>query len=441
MTDTLTPQARSIVTAIPGPKSEALRARKEAAVSDGVGLTFPIFIESAHDALLTDVDGNRFIDLGCGIGVTTIGHTNEAVVAAVQEQVALLTHTLFACTPYEVYVQVAEHLQQLTPGDHDKRTLLVNSGSEAVENGVKIARRATGRRAVAVLEHGYHGRTNLTMTMNFKPAPYATGMGPLASDIFHVPGSYPLRDGRTGAEAAKHSIWYLERHVGIDDLACLVVEPIQGEGGFIVPADGYLAAMQEWCTKHGVVMIADEVQSGVARTGKVFASEHFDWVPDLVLSAKGIAGGMPLAAVTGRAEIMNAVHAGGLGGTFGGNPVACAAALAVFSELESKGAVARAAAIEQVIRPLLEGIQERHPVIAEIRGRGAMIAMEFLDENKEPLAIAKAVSDAALQRGVVALTAGTDYNVIRLLPSVAITDAQLEEAIGVLEEAIVDAGY
>lgn len=437
MTDTLAPETtRSVTTPIPGPKSKALLERKAKFVPKGIPHQLPVFIESAHGAIVTDVDGNRFIDLGCGIGVTTVGHTNEQVVKAVQEQVALLTHSLFGTTPYEPYVRVAELLAEKTPGDHEKRSFFVNSGSEAVENGVKIARKFTGKRAVAVLEHGYHGRTNLTMTMNFKPAPYATGMGPLASDIFHAPGSYPLRDGLSGQEAAERTIWYLERHVGASDLACLVVEPIQGEGGFIVPADGYLPAMQQWCTENGVVMIADEVQSGICRSGKTFASEHFDWVPDLVLSAKGIAGGLPLAGVTGRAEIMDSVHTGGIGGTFGGNPVACAAAVAVLEQIEPEDLNGKAQRVEQILRPLLEELQQRHPVIAEVRGHGAMLAIEFVDpETGKPLPVAP-ISEAVGKEGVILLTAGTDYNVIRFLPSLAITEEQLRDAVGVISAAI-----
>ncbi|MFC7432715.1 MULTISPECIES: aminotransferase class III-fold pyridoxal phosphate-dependent enzyme [unclassified Agrococcus] len=435
MTDVLASQSRSVTTPIPGPRSQELLARKARFVPQGVPAQLPVFIAEAHDAIITDVDGNRFIDLGCGIGVTTVGHTNEAVVAAVQEQVARLTHSLFGTTPYESYVRVAELLAQLTPGDFEKRSFFVNSGSEAVENGVKIARRSTRRRAVAVLEHGYHGRTNLTMTMNFKPAPYAAGMGPLASDIFHAPGSYPLRDGLDGAAAAKRTIWYLEKHVGVEDLACLVVEPIQGEGGFIVPADGYLPAMQEWCTEHGVVMIADEVQSGVCRTGRTFASEHFGWVPDIVLSAKGIAGGLPLAGVTGRAEIMDAVHTGGIGGTFGGNPVSCAAAVAVLEQVESADLNGKAQRVEAVLRPLLEELQAKHDVIAEVRGHGAMLAIELVDPaTGDPVPTAP-ISKAAGEQGVLVLTAGTDYNVLRFLPSLAITDEQLRDAVGVIDEA------
>src|SRR4051812_38826637 len=358
MTDTLSagapihtvPQERRIVTAIPGPKSQELHQRRLAVVSTGVSSTLPVYIARANGAILVDVDGNRFIDFGAGIGVTTVGHTEASVVSAAAGQLQDVIHTLFTVTPYEEYVRVAELLAEHTPGDWAKKSVLVNSGAEAVENGVKIARKYTGRRAVAVLDHAYHGRTNLTMAMNYKAMPYATGFGPLAGDVYHAPSSYPYHDGLSGPEAAARTTSWLEKVVGAPDLACLVVEPIQGEGGFMVPADGYLPALQEWCTANGVVFVADEIQSGMARTGKYFASEHFGLVPDLVLSAKGIAGGMPLAAVTGRAEIMDSALPGGLGGTFGGNPVACAAAIAVFDEIETNGLLAEAARIEGVLK-------------------------------------------------------------------------------------------
>jgi len=449
MTDTLTPptvaplaQERRLVTAIPGPRSIALQERRRQVVSEGVSSTLPVFIERAHGAILVDVDGNQFIDLGAGIGVTTIGHTDDSVVAAAREQLGDVTHTLFTITPYEEYVRVAELLAQHTPGDFAKKTVLVNSGAEAVENGVKIARKYTGRAGVAVLEHAYHGRTNLTMAMNFKAMPYALGFGPFAGDVYRAPNSYPLHDGLSGEAAAARTISYLEKTVGASDLACLVVEPIQGEGGFIVPADGYLPALQEWCTANGIVFIADEIQSGMARTGAYFASEHFGLVPDLVLSAKGIAGGLPLAGVTGRAEIMDAAQPGGLGGTFGGNPVACAAAVAVFERIESDGLLAEAARIETGLRAALTELQATHPVIAEVRGIGAMVAIELLDpDTHTPRAdLVAAIAAEAAQRGVLVLTAGTYGNVLRFLPSLALSDELLADAMGVLAESFAAAG-
>ena len=434
-------QERRIVTAVPGPKSQELHQRRLAVVPTGVSSALPVYIARANGAILVDVDGNQFVDFGAGIGVTTIGHTETAVVAAAADQLQDVIHTLFTITPYEEYVRVAELLAEHTPGDHAKKTVLVNSGAEAVENGVKIARKHTGRRAVAVLDHAYHGRTNLTMAMNYKAMPYATGFGPFAGDVYHAPNSYPYRDGLTGQEAAARTIAYLEKVVGASDLACLVAEPIQGEGGFIVPADGYLAALQEWCTANGVVFIADEIQSGMARTGAYYASEHFGVVPDMVLSAKGIAGGLPLAAVTGRAEIMDSAQPGGLGGTFGGNPVAAAAAVAVFEEIEANDLLAEGARIENALKPALVKLQEKYDVIGDVRGIGAMVAIELVkpgtgSTTKEPNPEAvNAIVASAAQQGILFLNAGTYGNVLRFLPSLAVSDALIADAISVLDDA------
>lgn len=436
------PRERRVVTSIPGPKSQALHERRGAVVASGVSSGFPIYVERAHGAIIVDIDGNQFIDLGSGIGVTTIGHTDDGVVAAARHQLGELTHGLFTVTPYESYVRVAELLAAHTPGDFAKKSVLVNSGAEAVENGVKIARKYTGRSGVAVLDHAFHGRTNLTMAMNYKSMPYGLGFGPFVGDIHHAPNSYPYRDGLSGAEAAERTTSFLERTAGASDLACLVVEPIQGEGGFMVPADGYLPALQKWCTENGIVFIADEIQAGMARTGKYFSSEHFGLIPDLVLSAKGIAGGLPLAAVTGRAEIMDAAHAGGLGGTFGGNPVATAAAIAVFDAIESRGLLAEAERIEKTLKPELLRLQAAHDIIGEVRGMGAMIAVEFVQAGtaattKVPNATAvSAISRYAFEHGLILLTAGTNGNIIRFLPSLAISDAQLLDAVSVIEDAL-----
>ncbi|MCI0155537.1 4-aminobutyrate--2-oxoglutarate transaminase [Leifsonia shinshuensis] len=447
MTDTLsTPtftveQERRIVTAVPGPKSQELHQRRLAVVPTGVSSALPVYIARANGAILVDVDGNQFVDFGAGIGVTTVGHTETAVVAAAADQLQDVIHTLFTITPYEEYVRVAELLAERTPGDHAKKTVLVNSGAEAVENGVKIARKHTGRRAVAVLDHAYHGRTNLTMAMNYKAMPYATGFGPFAGDVYHAPNSYPYRDGLSGQEAAARTIAYLEKVVGASDLACLVAEPIQGEGGFVVPAEGYLTALQEWCTANGVVFIADEIQSGMARTGAYFASEHFGLVPDLVLSAKGIAGGLPLAAVTGRAEIMDSAQPGGLGGTFGGNPVAAAAAVAVFEQIEKGDLLAHGARIENALKPALEKLQQKYDIIGDVRGIGAMVAVELVQpgtaqttKTPNPDAVNAIIAYAA-QRGILFLNAGTWGNVLRFLPSLAVSDALIADAVSVLDDA------
>ena len=347
-------QERRLATEIPGPRSRALMERKQAAVAAGVGTVMPVFAVRAGGAVVVDVDGNHLIDLGSGIAVTTVGASAPRVVAAVQEQVEAFTHTCFMVTPYEGYVAVAEALNRLTPGDHDKRSALFNSGAEAVENAVKIARLATGRMAVVAFDHAYHGRTNLTMAMTAKSMPYKHGFGPFAPEVYRAPLSYPFRDGGLdGAEAARRAIDVIDKQVGAANLAAVVIEPIQGEGGFIEPAPGFLPALAAWCRDNGVVFIADEVQTGFARTGDLFACDREGIVPDLVVTAKGIAGGMPLSAVTGRADLMDAAHVGGLGGTYGGNPVACAAALAAIETIEADGLVERAREVEAVMRDRL----------------------------------------------------------------------------------------
>lgn len=443
MTDTLSQAPASststrIITEIPGPRSKELHERRVKAVSAGVAATFPIYAASAHDAIIEDVDGNRFIDFTGGIGVMTIGHTNDAVVSAVSHQASQVTHTLFAVAGYEPYIEVCELLAKHTPGNFAKKSVLVNSGAEAVENAVKIARKHTGRSEVAVLHHGYHGRTNLTSAMNYNMHPYGTGFGPLAGSVHHAPNSSPFHDGLSGAEAAERTITFLEKRVGASQIACLVVEPIQGEGGFIVPAEGYLPALLDWCHANGIVYVSDEVQSGMARTGAYFASEHFGIEPDLVTSAKGIGGGMPIAAVTGRAEIMDASHPGGLGGTFGGNPVSSAAVVAVFSEVDKRDLLSEAKRVEKTLKPALLDLQKKHSVIGDVRGIGAMLAIEFVDQKtgKPAPDVAKAVQTHALNSGVLILTAGTFGNVLRFLPPVVITDEQLLEAVAVMDEAL-----
>ncbi|MDO7868229.1 4-aminobutyrate--2-oxoglutarate transaminase [Nocardioides jiangxiensis] len=435
------PQERRLVTAIPGPKSLELQARKSAAVAAGVGTTLPVYVTAAGGGVLVDVDGNSLIDLGSGIAVTTVGNAAPKVVQAVQDQVAAFTHTCFMVTPYAGYVEVAEALNRVAPGDHEKRSALFNSGSEAVENAVKIARKYTGKTAVVVFDHAYHGRTNLTMAMTAKNMPYKDGFGPFASDVYRVPLSYPYRDAGadgpvSGAAAAARAIDQIDKQVGAGNLAAIVIEPIQGEGGFIVPADGFLRGLAEWCRANNVVFVADEVQTGFARTGAMFAVEHDDVVPDLIVTAKGIAGGLPLSAVTGRAEIMDSAHVGGLGGTYGGNPLACAAALAVLETIESEGLVERAAKIGDLMKGRLHALQERDARVGDVRGRGAMIAVELVKAGTtEPDAdLTKRVAAAAHERGVVVLTCGTYGNVLRFLPPLSISDALLEDACDVLDE-------
>ena len=433
-----TTTARRLLTALPGPRSVALMERTRAAVGAGAGIALPVFVSRAEAGLLEDVDGNVLVDLGSGIGVTGVGNANPRVVAAIGDQAAAFTHTAFAVTPYEAYVRVCEELNRLTPGGHDKRSVLLNSGAEAVENAVKIARAATGRQAVVVLEHGYHGRTNLTMGMTAKAMPFKRGFGPFAPEVYRVPASYPYRDGLTGPEAAARTIARIEKEVGADAVAALVVEPIQGEGGFIVPAPGFLPALAAWTRGAGALLVADEIQSGFCRTGDWFASDHEGVVPDLVATAKGIAGGMPLSAVTGRADVMDAVHPGGLGGTYTGNPVACAAALAAIAWMQDEDACALARDIETQVRGALEPLHRHPSVVGDLRGRGAMLAVEIVrpDDGAPDPSAAAAIHRRCFHDGVVTLVTGTHGNVIRFLPPLSIPRTVLAEALDVVREAI-----
>ncbi len=434
-------QKRNITGSFPGPKSAALNERRAAVVAKGVASSVPVYVQDADGGIIVDVDGNSFIDLGSGIAVTSVGASDPAVVAAAQEQVAHFTHTCFMVTPYEGYVAVAEKLAEVTPGTHEKRTVLFNSGAEAVENAIKIARSATGRQAVVAFDHAYHGRTNLTMGLTAKAMPYKTGFGPFASEIYRMPMSYPYREENpeiTGAEAADRAILAIEKQIGADQLAALLIEPIQGEGGFIVPAEGFLPRLAEWARENGIVFIADEVQSGFCRTGEWFAVEHEGVIPDIMTMAKGIAGGMPLSAVTGRADLLDAVHPGGLGGTYGGNPVACASALAAIDTMETQDLAGRARRIEEITVPRMRKVAEETGVIGEVRGRGAMLALELgKPGTKTPdAAAAKEIAAACLAEGVIILTCGTYGNVIRLLPPLVISEELLSDGLDVLEAAI-----
>ncbi|MSR97858.1 4-aminobutyrate--2-oxoglutarate transaminase [Arthrobacter sp. BL-252-APC-1A] len=434
-------QKRNITGTFPGPKSAALSERRAAVVAKGVASSVPVYVQDADGGIIQDVDGNSFIDLGSGIAVTSVGASDPAVVAAAQEQVSRFTHTCFMVTPYEGYVAVAEKLAELTPGTHEKRTVLFNSGAEAVENAVKIARSATGRQAVVAFDHAYHGRTNLTMGLTAKAAPYKTGFGPFASEIYRMPMSYPYREENpeiTGTEAAERAILAIEKQIGTDQLAAILIEPIQGEGGFIVPAEGFLPRLAEWAKANGIVFIADEVQSGFCRTGEWFAVDHEGVVPDIMTMAKGIAGGMPLSAVTGRADLLDAVHPGGLGGTYGGNPVACASALAAIETMETQDLAGRARRIEEITVPRMRRLADETGVIGDVRGRGAMLALELVKPGtKTPdAAAAKAVAAACLAEGVIILTCGTYGNVIRLLPPLVIGEEVLSDGLDVLEAAI-----
>ncbi|MEU2790668.1 4-aminobutyrate--2-oxoglutarate transaminase [Streptomyces sp. NPDC007100] len=436
------PQERRVVTAIPGPKSQELWARKQATVAGGVGAVLPVFAKRAGGGILEDVDGNSFIDFGSGIAVTSVGNSAEAVVRRAAAQLADFTHTCVMVTPYEPYVEVCEQLAELTPGDHAKKSALFNSGAEAVENAVKIARAYTKRQAVVVFDHGYHGRTNLTMALTAKNMPYKHGFGPFAPEVYRVPLAYPYRwltgPENCAKEAADQAISQITKQIGAENVAAIIIEPVLGEGGFIEPAKGFLPAIAAFAKENGIVFVADEIQSGFCRTGQWFACEDEGIVPDLITTAKGIAGGLPLAAVTGRAEMMDAAHAGGLGGTYGGNPVACAAALGAIETMRELDLNAKARRIGEIMKPRLEAMAEKHDIIGEVRGRGAMIAIELVESgSKEPNPKATAALAAAChQEGLLVLTTGTYGNVLRFLPPLVIGEDLLNEGLNIIEGAL-----
>lgn len=436
------PQERRIVTAVPGPKSQELMARKQAAVANGIGSVLPVFARRAGGGVLEDVDGNSFIDFGSGIAVTSVGNSAEAVVRRASAQLADYTHTCAMVTPYEPYVEVCEELGRLTPGDHLKRSALFNSGAEAVENAVKIARAYTGRQAVIVFDHGYHGRTNLTMALTSKNMPYKHSFGPFAPEVYRVPVAYPFRwltgPENCAEEAADEAIEQITKQVGAENVAAILIEPVLGEGGFIEPAKGFLPRLAGFAKENGIVFVADEIQSGFCRTGQWFACEDEGIVPDLITTAKGIAGGLPLAAVTGRAEIMDAPHSGGLGGTYGGNPVTCAAALGAIEMMRELDLPAKARRIEEVMKPRLRKLAEQYPVIGDVRGRGAMLAIELVEPGgKKPNPEATgALAKSCHQNGLLVLTTGTYNNVVRFLPPLVIGEELLNEGLDVLEEAL-----
>jgi 4-aminobutyrate aminotransferase / (S)-3-amino-2-methylpropionate transaminase / 5-aminovalerate transaminase len=438
-------QQRRIVTEIPGPASRELFERRQRSVARGLSHVLPVFVTAAGGGVVLDVDGNSLIDFGSGIAVTSVGNSAELVVDRVTEQVARFTHTCFMVVPYEGYLAVCEELARVTPGDHDKRSALFNSGAEAVENAVKIARLATGRDAVVVFDHAYHGRTNLTMAMTAKNMPYKQGFGPFAGEVYRVPMAYPFRwpggPAACRADALDVITSLIHTQVGEQNVAAVVIEPIQGEGGFVVPPDGFLPGLAAFCREHGILLIADEIQTGFCRTGDWFACDHERVVPDLITTAKGIAGGLPLAGVTGRAELMDTVHPGGLGGTFGGNPVACAAAIGAIETMGKEDLPAAARRIGEVMLPRLRKLAEDHPVIGDVRGRGAMLAIELVRPGTlvpDPETTAR-VAKACHAAGLVLLTCGTFGNVLRFLPPLVIGEELLSEGMSILEEAFAGA--
>ena len=431
------PQQRKVVTEIPGPKSQEIIKRRSEAVSASLGMALPAVITNAGGGILVDIDGNQIIDMGAGIAVVNVGNSAPSVVKRVQDQVAAFTHTCFMIAPYEGYIEVCEKLNELTPGKFKKKSALFNSGAEALENAVKIARHYTKRQAVVVFEHGYHGRTNLTMAMTAKNMPYKEGFGPFTPEIYRMPMAYPFRSEMPVEHVLEEVIHKIEKEIGGKNVAAIVIEPIQGEGGFIVPPKGFLPGLAKYAKENGALFIADEVQTGFARTGVMFACEDENIEPDLITTAKGIAGGLPLAAVTGRAEVMDEIHPSGLGGTYGGNPIACAAALGAIETIQSQNLIARANEIGKIMVDALKTMQAKYPAIGEVRGRGAMIAIELVvpgskDPNGELLG--KLVKYAQ-QKGVLFLTAGTYGNVLRFLPPLVIGDDLVKDAMAVLDEA------
>jgi 4-aminobutyrate aminotransferase/(S)-3-amino-2-methylpropionate transaminase len=438
-TDTLTapplggptlPQERRLVTSIPGPRSQELLARKAAAVAAGVGHTVPIEAVAAGGGVVVDADGNSLIDLGSGIAVATLGNAHPKVVEAIQAQAAQFTHTCFMISPYESYVAVAEALNRITPGDHAKKSALFNSGAEAVENAVKIARAATGRPAVLAFDRAFHGRTNLAMAMTSKLV-YKQGFGPFAPEVYRAPAPYPYR-GVSVEDALAGIELLFKQDVSPEAVACVVLETVQGEGGFIPMPTEFVSALKELCERHGILYVADEVQSGCGRTGPVWAIEHAGVEPDLIVSGKTLGGGLPLAAVTGKADLMDAPHPGGLGGTFGGNPVSCAAACAVLDSLAEPGYRERADAVAELMRSRLGALAAGRDEIGEVRGLGAMLAVELAERSPDR---AREITVTAREQGLLLLSCGLYGNVIRLLPPVTASDEELERGLGILERS------
>ncbi|WP_273847133.1 4-aminobutyrate--2-oxoglutarate transaminase [Rubrobacter calidifluminis] len=438
---------RKIRTEIPGPKSRALMERRRKAVSAGLGTALPIWVREAHGALVEDVDGNTFIDFGGGIGVLNAGHTNPVVVEAVKEQVERLTHTCYYVSQYEPYLELAEKLNALVPGDFEKRSFFCNSGAEAVENAIKVARAYTGRPAVIAFENAFHGRTFMAMSLTSKVSPYKKSFGPYAPEVYRVPAPYAYRcpagkdcSGGCRGDCLGALDKLFVSYVDPRSVAAIIIEPVAGEGGFIPVPDFYLRRLREICDEYGIVLIIDEVQTGFGRTGKMFAIEHSGVEPDLLTTAKSLGGGLPIAGVTGRAEIMDGIHTGGLGTTYGGNPLACVAALAVLKTFEEEDLLSRANVIGERTMTAMREMQRKHPdFVGDVRGLGAMVAMELVkdSESREPDRERTAgIVEAALQEGLMLLTAGQYDNVIRTLTPLVITDEQLDEGLTILARAV-----
>jgi 4-aminobutyrate aminotransferase / (S)-3-amino-2-methylpropionate transaminase / 5-aminovalerate transaminase len=442
------PRVINLVTEIPGPKSRALLTRRAQAVPRGVPAVTPIAVVHAEGAIITDADGNRLIDFGGGIGVVNTGHRHPGVVGAVRDQLDRFAHVCFPVSSYEPYIALAERLNQITPGNHPKRTFFLNSGAEAVENAVKVARHFTGRQAVVCFEHGFHGRTNLAMALTSKVMPYKKGFGPFAPEVYRIPFPYCYRCAEPeqrapGAGCCMASPERLEQMfasiVDPNSVAAIIIELELGEGGFVPAPREYVAALADFARDHGILLIADEIQTGFGRTGKLFACEHYGLVPDLITTAKSLAGGLPLAAVTGRAEVLEAPQIGGLGGTYGGNPLACAAALAVLDAMDHEQIPSRAARMGERLRARFCEWATRYACIGDVRGLGAMIGMELVVDRttKEPdKALTGRLIAAALQRGVILLSSGTYGNVVRVLAPLTTPEDVLDEGLDAVERAL-----
>src|SRR3954465_4589020 len=431
-------------TSVPGPNSKTLAARREAVVPRGLSHATPVYVAHAQGACLEDVDGNRFLDFAGGIGSLNSGHRNAHVVAQLESQLKSFLHTCAQVTPYENYVRLAERMNQITPGKFPKKTLFVNTGAEAVENAIKIARAHTGRPGIIAFEDAFHGRTMMTLALTSKTHPYKAGFAPFPSDVYRIPYgycyrcSYSLKYPSCDVYCARHLEDTFKRVVAAEDVAAIIAEPVLGEGGFVNPPPEFFRILMDICHKHGVLFIADEVQSGFGRTGKMFGSEHYGIEPDLIVTAKSLGGGLPLAAVTGRAEIMDAPGAGGLGGTFGGNPLSCAAANAVIDILEKDNLLARANEIGQRFSARAKTWQSQFNLIGEVRGLGAMQALELVKsrDTREPAPEeTKKFTQYCYEHGLITITAGSYGNVIRVLVPLVITDEQMDQALGILEQA------
>jgi 4-aminobutyrate aminotransferase / (S)-3-amino-2-methylpropionate transaminase / 5-aminovalerate transaminase len=432
-------------TEIPGPKSSALARRRESAVPRGLSHGTPIYVAKAEDAWLEDVDGNRYIDFAGGIGCLNIGHRRQPVLAAIRNQLDRFLHTCVQVTPYECYIALAERLNQVTPGKFPKKTLFVSTGAEAIENAVKVARAHTGRPAIIAFEDAFHGRTMMTLALTSKTHPYKAGFAPFPGDVYRIPYaycyrcSYSLTYPSCELYCARHLEDTFKRVVASEDVAAVIAEPVLGEGGFVVPPRDYFRTLIEICRKHGILFIADEIQSGFGRTGTLFASEYYGIEPDILVTAKSLGGGLPLAAITGRSEIMDAPGPGGLGGTFAGNPLSCVAALAVLDIFEKENLLARAQELGAEFQRRAREWQNRWPVIGDTRGLGGMQAIELVRslETREPAAEeTKQIIQYCYEHGLIALSAGSYSNVVRVLVPLVITDEQMNEAMDILEAAL-----